>query len=84
MGRDDRGRRRRRGGHSLTRREVWAGAPAGYLSRMWFLILLILALIVFGVVGAIKIAFWVLLIALAVAVVAGFLGRGLFGSRGAL
>jgi hypothetical protein len=48
---------------------------------MWFLILLILALIVFGVVGAIKIAFWVLLIALAVAVVAGFLGRGLFGSR---
>ena len=53
----------------------------GYRRRMWFLILLILALIVFGVVGAIKIAFWVLLIALAVAVVAGFLGRGLFGSR---
>jgi hypothetical protein len=48
---------------------------------MWFLILLILALIVFGVWGAIKLAFWVLLIALAVAVVAGFLGRGLFRSR---
>jgi hypothetical protein len=52
---------------------------------MWLLILLILALILFGVWGAIKIAFWVLLIALAVAVVAGFLGRGLFtGRRGAL
>jgi hypothetical protein len=49
---------------------------------MWFLILLILALIVFGVWGAIKLAFWVLLIALAVAVVVGFLGRGLFGGRG--
>ena len=50
---------------------------------MWLLILLILALILFGVWGAIKIAFWVLLIALLVAVVAGFLGRGRFGSRGA-
>ncbi len=58
-----------------------APGPAGYLWRMWFLILLILALIVFGVWGAIKLAFWVLLIALAVAVVAGFLGRGLFSSR---
>jgi hypothetical protein len=48
---------------------------------MWLLILLILALILFGVWGAIKIAFWVLLIALVVALVAGFLGRGLFGSR---
>ena len=48
---------------------------------MWLLILLILALILFGVWGAIKLAFWVLLIALAVAVVAGFLGRGLFVRR---
>ncbi len=48
---------------------------------MIFLILLILALVLFGIWGAIKIAFWVLLIALAVAIVAGFLGRGLF-SRG--
>jgi hypothetical protein len=48
---------------------------------MWLLILLILALILFGVWGAIKVAFWVLLIALAVALIAGFLGRGLFGSR---
>ena len=48
---------------------------------MWLLILLILALILFGVWGAIKLAFWVLLVALAVALIAGFLGRGLFGSR---
>jgi len=49
---------------------------------MWLLILLIFALILFGVWGAIKLAFWVLLIALAVALIVGFLGRGLFGSRG--
>jgi hypothetical protein len=49
---------------------------------MWLLILLILALIVFGVWGAIKLAFWVLLIALALALIAGFLGRGLFSGRG--
>jgi hypothetical protein len=49
---------------------------------MWFLIILILALILFGVWGAIKLAFWVLLIALAVAVVVGFLGRRVFGGRG--
>jgi hypothetical protein len=37
---------------------------------------------VFGVIGAIKLAFWVLLLALLVAVVAGLLGRALFtGSR---
>jgi hypothetical protein len=48
---------------------------------MWLLLLLILALIVFGVWGAIKLAFWVLLIALIVALVVGFLGRGLFGGR---
>ena len=49
---------------------------------MWLLILLILALILFGVWGAIKLAFWVLLLAVLVAVVAGFLGRGLFtGTR---
>jgi hypothetical protein len=49
---------------------------------MWLLLLFILALILFGIWGAIKLTFWVLLIALAVAVVAGFLGRGLFGTRG--
>jgi hypothetical protein len=59
-------------------------APLGYLGAMWLLILLILALVLFGIWGAIKIAFWVLLIALLVALVAGFLGRGLFGSRGAI
>ena len=55
--------------------------PLGTNSGMWLLILLILALILFGVWGAIKLAFWVLLIALAVALIVGFLGRGLFGSR---
>lgn len=53
----------------------------GIHEGMWLLILLILALILFGVWGAIKLAFWVLLIALAVALIVGFLGRGLFGSR---
>lgn len=48
---------------------------------MWLLILLILALILFGVWGAIKLAFWVLLIALVVALIVGFLGRSLFGTR---
>jgi len=48
---------------------------------MWLLLLLILAVLIFGVWGAVKVAFWVLLIALAVALVVGFLGRGLFGSR---
>ncbi len=59
-------------------------APVGYHRDMWLLILLILALVLFGIWGALKIAFWVLLIALVVALVAGFLGRGLFGSRGAI
>jgi hypothetical protein len=61
-----------------------AAAPAGYHRDMWLLLLLILALVLFGIWGAIKVAFWVLLIALLVALVAGFLGRGLFGSRGAV
>jgi RimJ/RimL family protein N-acetyltransferase len=54
----------------------------GYPERMIWLLLLILAILVFGVFGAIKLAFWVLLLAVLVAVVAGFLGRGLFtGTR---
>jgi hypothetical protein len=53
----------------------------GTEAAMWLLILLILALILFGVWGAIKLAFWVLLIALVVALIVGFLGRGLFGTR---
>ena len=40
--------------------------------------------LLFGVIGAVKIAFWVLLIAVVVALVAGFLGSGLFGGRGAI
>jgi hypothetical protein len=51
---------------------------------MWLLLLLILAVLLFGIWGAVKVAFWVLLIALAVAIVAGFLGRGLFTRRSAL
>jgi hypothetical protein len=61
-----------------------AAARTGYHRDMWLLLLLILALVVFGIWGAIKIAFWVLLIALAVALIAGFLGRGLFGRGGAV
>jgi hypothetical protein len=45
---------------------------------MWLLLLFILALLVFGVWGAIKLAFWVILIALAIALVAAFLGRSRF------
>jgi hypothetical protein len=37
-----------------------------------------LIVLVLGVVGAIKLAFWVFLIALAVAVIAAFLGRSVF------
>jgi len=47
---------------------------------MIWLLLLILAILVFGVIGAIKLAFWVLLLAVLIAVVAGLLGRGLFTS----
>jgi hypothetical protein len=58
------------------------GTAPGYPNRMIWLLLLILAILVFGVFGAIKIAFWVLLLAVLVAVVAGLLGRGLFtGTR---
>ncbi len=45
---------------------------------MIWLLLIILAVLAFGIWGAIKLTFWVLLIALLVAVIAGFLGRGLF------
>lgn len=45
------------------------------LLLLLFIILLILA---FGVLGAIKVAAWVLLIALALALVAGFVGRSAF------
>jgi hypothetical protein len=60
---------------------VYATAGRGTVVRMWLLLLLILAVLIFGVWGAVKVAFWVLLIALAVAIVAGFLGRGLFVRR---
>ena len=45
---------------------------------MIWLLLLLLVLIVFGVWGAIKLTFWILVIALIVAAVAALLGRGLF------
>lgn len=44
---------------------------------IWLLLFILLILIV-GVFGAIKIAFWVILLALLIAVIAGVLGRGLF------
>ena len=59
---------------------VYRPEGRGTQFRMW-LLLLILAVLVVGVWGAVKVAFWVLLIALAVAVIAGFLGRGLFVRR---
>jgi hypothetical protein len=54
------------------------GTP-GNDERMIWLLLFMLAIIAFGIWGAIKLTFWVLLIALLVMLVAGFLGRGLFG-----
>ena len=45
---------------------------------MVWLLLFILALLAFGVWGAIKLTFWVIVIALVVAVIAGIVGRGLF------
>jgi hypothetical protein len=63
---------------------VYPWAVLGMTFPMWLLLLLILAVLLFGIWGAVKIAFWVLLIALAVAIVAGFLGRGLFTRRSAL
>jgi hypothetical protein len=45
---------------------------------MIWLLLLILVILVVGVWGAIKIAFWVILIALLIALLAGFLGRSAF------
>ena len=55
------------------------------VKRMLLLLLFILALLLFGIWGAIKLTLWVLLIAVAIALIAAFLGRGLFtGSRGAL
>jgi hypothetical protein len=45
---------------------------------MIWLLLLILVILVVGVWGAIKIAFWVILIALLIALLAGFLGRSVF------
>jgi hypothetical protein len=45
---------------------------------MIWLLLILLIVLAFGIWGAIKLTFWVLLIALLVAAVAGVLGRGLF------
>ena len=45
---------------------------------MIWLLLLILVILVVGVWGTIKIAFWVILIALLIALLAGFLGRSVF------
>jgi hypothetical protein len=69
---------------SYRRRGVYLPQEAGIPVRMWLLLLLILAVLLLGVWGAVKVVFWVLLIALAVAIIAGFLGRGLFTRRSAL
>ncbi len=45
---------------------------------MIWLLLFLLAILAFGIWGAIKLTFWVIVIALVVVVVAAFLGRGLF------
>jgi hypothetical protein len=45
---------------------------------MIWLLLLILLILAFGIWGAIKLTFWVLLIALVVMLIAGLLGRGLY------
>jgi hypothetical protein len=56
----------------------FAEERAGGSPHLWLLLLFILALLVLGVWGAIKLALWVILIALAVALVVTFLGRGAF------
>ena len=44
---------------------------------MIWLLLVIVAVLLLGIWGAVKLTLWVLLIALAVAAIAGFAGRGL-------
>ena len=56
----------------------FAGPSLGDTPFMIWLLLILLIVLAFGVWGAIKLTLWVLLIALLVAAVAGFLGRGLF------
>ena len=51
--------------------------PGSHTGMIWLLLFILLILIV-GVVGAIKIALWVILLALVVAVLAGFMGRSMF------
>jgi hypothetical protein len=43
------------------------------------LLLLIVLILVFGVVGAVKLALWVLLLAVVLAAIVGFLGRASLG-----
>jgi hypothetical protein len=56
----------------------WEARLRGRNRGMIWLLLLLLLILVVGVIGAVKIALWVILIALVVALLAGFLGRGLF------
>lgn len=48
---------------------------------MTWLLIFIIAVILLGVWGAIKLTLWVLLIALIVATVVGFAGRGMWARR---
>ena len=47
------------------------------------LLIFLILILLLGVWGAIKLTFWVLLIALLVILVTGFLARSTFSSRGA-
>jgi hypothetical protein len=75
--RDSRGERT-----SLTRApitlDVYAELGPGNQSGMIWLLLFILLILIVGVVGAVKIALWVILLAVLFAVLAGFMGRSLF------
>ena len=64
--------------HRLERAHVYAELGLGNQPAMIWLLLFILLILIVGVVGAVKIAFWAILLALLVAVLVGFIGRSLF------
>jgi hypothetical protein len=57
--------------------QVYAALMPGSQTGMIWLLLFILLILIVGVVGAVKIALWVILLALVVAVLAGFMGRSM-------
>lgn len=64
--------------HRERAKRVCSEGALGTSTAMALLLLFILAVLLIGVVGAIKLTAWVLLIALAIAVIAGFVGRSAF------